>query len=211
MPSNGGAAGTGRRRPFGGLRVIEASAGIAASYCGKMFADAGADVVKIEPPGGDPMRRWSASGADVPPDGHGPLFGYLNAGKRSTVAESPAADLLGGADLLVSDGERPGWGARELHALLPDGSSTVVLSIRPLGLDGPYVADGTAVNEFVLQAMCGSIGGRGWPDETPLQAGGRIGEWVGGVYGAVSAAPRRCAAPPAPGTATSSTSRCSRR
>ena len=48
------------RSPFGGLRVLEISAGIAGSYCGKMFADAGADVVKAEPAGGDPMRRWSA-------------------------------------------------------------------------------------------------------------------------------------------------------
>ena len=49
--------------PFAGWRIVELSSGIAASYCGKMFTDAGADVVKIEPPQGDPMRQWSAGGA----------------------------------------------------------------------------------------------------------------------------------------------------
>jgi crotonobetainyl-CoA:carnitine CoA-transferase CaiB-like acyl-CoA transferase len=181
-----------QRAPFAGLRVLEISAGIAGSYCGKMFADAGADVVKVEPADGDPMRRWSASGAEVPPGGSGALFGYLNAGKRSVVLESitgpGTAELLADVDLVVADGERPGWGARAVHELLPHGVATVVVSVRPFGLDGPYVDDGVVVNEFVLQAMCGSIGSRGWPGEVPLQAGGRIGEWVAGVYAAVAAA-----------------------
>jgi crotonobetainyl-CoA:carnitine CoA-transferase CaiB-like acyl-CoA transferase len=178
--------------PFSGLRVLEISAGIAGSYCGKMFADAGADVVKAEPAGGDPMRRWSASGAVIPEGGSGTLFGYLNAGKRSVVLDAPeaprAARLLAGVDLIITDGERPGWDARSVHARLPAQARTVIVSLRPFGLEGPYVEAGVKVNEFVLQAMCGSTGGRGWPDEVPLQAGGRIGEWVTGAYGAVAAA-----------------------
>jgi len=180
------------RVPFAGLRVLEISASIAASYCGKMFADAGADVVKAEPPGGDPMRRWSASAAEIPADGNGALFGYLNAGKRSVVLTSlaapQAAQLIADVDLIISDGEQPGWDARSVHERLPGEARTVVVSLRPFGLDGPYVEAGVLVNEFVLQAMCGSIGGRGWPGELPLQAGGRIGEWVTGGYGAVAGA-----------------------
>ena len=180
------------RFPFAGLRVLEISAGIAGSYCGKMFADAGADVVKAEPPGGDPMRRWSASAAEIPDGGNGALFGYLNAGKRSVVltslTASPTAQLLADVDLVITDGERPGWDARSVYERLPGQARTVVVSVRPFGLDGPYVEAGVRVNEFVLQAMCGSIGGRGWPGETPLQAGGRIGEWVAGAYGAVAGA-----------------------
>jgi crotonobetainyl-CoA:carnitine CoA-transferase CaiB-like acyl-CoA transferase len=181
-----------RPRPYASLRVLEVSAGIAGSYCGKMFADAGADVVKGEPPGGDPMRRWSASGGDIPDGENGALFGYLNAGKRSVLLTSPvvpqAEKLLAGADLVIADGERPGWDALSLRERLPAGARAVVLSLRPFGLDGPYVEAGVAVNEFVLQAMCGSTGGRGWPGEVPLQAGGRLGEWVTGAYGAVAAA-----------------------
>ena len=45
------------------LRVIDLSTGIAGGYATKLFCDAGADVVKVEPPGGDPLRRFTASGA----------------------------------------------------------------------------------------------------------------------------------------------------
>ncbi|MET8047322.1 CoA transferase [Streptosporangium sp. NPDC005286] len=174
-----------QRTPYAGLRVLEISAGIAASYCGKMFADAGAEVVKIEPPEGDPMRRWSASGFQPATDRSGALFGYLNAGKKSVV--SGTAELFSDVDLVVTDGSA-GWDVDAVRRLLPPGSATVVVSITPFGLDGPYTETDLPVNEFVLQAMCGSIGGRGWPGEMPLQAGGRIGEWVAGSYGAVAAA-----------------------
>ena len=43
-----------------GLRVVDMSTGIAGAYTTKLFVDAGADVVKIEPAAGDPLRRWSA-------------------------------------------------------------------------------------------------------------------------------------------------------
>src|SRR5581483_8455043 len=69
----------GAEAPFADWRVLELCNGLAASYCGKMFADAGADVVKIESPQGDSVRGWSAGG---PP---GALFGYLAAGKKSVV------------------------------------------------------------------------------------------------------------------------------
>ncbi|MFI6457843.1 CoA transferase [Streptosporangium amethystogenes] len=175
-----------QRTPYAGLRILEISAGIAASYCGKMFADAGAEVVKIEPPEGDPMRRWSVSGFRPAADGEsGALFGFLNAGKKSVV--SGAAELFSDVDLVVTDGSA-GWDADAVRGLLPPGATTVVVSITPFGLDGPYTEADLPVNEFVLQAMCGSIGGRGWPGEMPLQAGGRIGEWVAGSYAAVAAA-----------------------
>ena len=69
--------------PLCDLRVVEISDRIAGSYCGKLLVDAGADVVKVEPSTGDPLRRFTATG-DVPPEGtDSPLFSYLNAGKRS--------------------------------------------------------------------------------------------------------------------------------
>jgi len=173
------------RTPYAKLRVLEISAGIAASYCGKLFTDAGAEVVKIEPPDGDPMRRWSASGFQSATDGSGALFGYLNAGKKSVM--SGAAELFADVDLVVTDGSA-GWDVDAVRRLLPSDAATVVVSVTPFGLEGPYAEAGLPVNEFVLQAMCGSIGGRGWPGEVPLQAGGRLGEWVAGTYCAVAAA-----------------------
>ena len=72
------------RRPLDGVLVVELGTGIAAGYAGKLFVDGGAQVVKVEPPDGDPLRRWSASGAD-PGAAPGPLFAHLAAGKRSVI------------------------------------------------------------------------------------------------------------------------------
>ena len=55
--------GDGAPTPLDELRVVEVSDRIAGSYCGKLLVDAGADVVKVEPAGGDPLRRFTASGA----------------------------------------------------------------------------------------------------------------------------------------------------
>ena len=55
-------------------------------------------------------------------------------------------------------------------------------------MTGPYVEDHVVANEFILQALCGSTAGRGWPDDEPVQAGGRIGEWLAGTYAAAVAA-----------------------
>ena len=166
--------------PFAGWRVIESSSGIAASYCGKMFADAGAEVVKIEPPQGDPMRTWSAGGAA------GALFGYLAADKRSVLrGDEGVSALIAGADLVITD-LTEGWSIEDLAARV--GQSAVIAVITAFGTTGPYVDEQVVANEFILQALCGSIAGRGWPGSEPLQAGGRIGEWLAGTFAAVASA-----------------------
>jgi crotonobetainyl-CoA:carnitine CoA-transferase CaiB-like acyl-CoA transferase len=167
--------------PFAGWRVLELSNGIAASYAGKMFADAGAEVVKLESPQGDALRAWSAGG---PP---GALFGYLAAGKKSVVWHDRAevAPLLTGADIVLAD-LTDGWTLDDITA--HTGPSTVVVSVTPFGAAGPYVDDNVLANEFILQALCSSISGRGWPGSEPVQAGGRLGEWLAGTFAAAVAA-----------------------
>ncbi|HEX4557661.1 MAG TPA: CoA transferase [Mycobacterium sp.] len=170
--------------PFAGLQVLELSSGIAPAYCGKLFADAGADVVKIETVDGDPMRRWRAQ----PNTTEGTLFGYLAAGKRSVVGDSASAEvtaLFATAALVISD-LGAGWSLAGITAAVS--GSAVVVAITPFGTTGPYVDSGLQANDFVLQALCGSIGGRGWPGSQPMQAGGRIGEWFAGTFAAVAAA-----------------------
>ena len=71
------------------LRIIDHSSEIAGPYCSKLFADAGADVIKLEGPGGDPLRSWSATGRDLG-DENGALFRYLNGSKRSVVGGTRA-------------------------------------------------------------------------------------------------------------------------
>ncbi len=171
----------GAEAPFAHWRVLELCNGLAASYCGKMFADAGAEVVKIEAPRGDSLRDWSAGG---PP---GALFGYLAAGKKSVVnhGQGEITSLLAGADLIVTD-LTDGW---TLDAITAHTAATaVVVAVTPFGTTGPYVENQVATNEFILQALCGSIAGRGWPDDEPVQAGGRLGEWLAGTFAAAVAA-----------------------
>jgi crotonobetainyl-CoA:carnitine CoA-transferase CaiB-like acyl-CoA transferase len=174
-----------------GLRVVELAEQIAGPYCAKLFADAGAQVIKIESPEGDSLRRWSATGADLCGEDSA-LFTFLNAGKQSVVGalgDPHVAALLAEADLIVeahgleSDAPRRADAGR----LRADHPSLVVLSITPYGLRGPWA--GRQATEFTLQAESGSIGMRGVMGKEPFQAGGRVGEWAGGVYGAVAALP----------------------
>jgi crotonobetainyl-CoA:carnitine CoA-transferase CaiB-like acyl-CoA transferase len=172
--------------PFADWRVLELSNGIAVSYCAKMFADAGAEVVKIESPQGDSMRGWSAGG---PP---GALFDYLAAGKKSVTDPADVAALLAGADIVLTD-LTDGRTREDITA--HTGAAAVVVTVTPFGTTGPYVDDHLVANEFILQALCGSISGRGWPGDEPVQAGGRLGEWLAASFAApVAAAAARHAA-----------------
>jgi crotonobetainyl-CoA:carnitine CoA-transferase CaiB-like acyl-CoA transferase len=158
------------------------------SYCGKMFADAGADVVKVESPQGDLLRGWSAGGPA------GALFGYLAAGKKSVVHRDRAeiTALLAGADIVLTD-LTDGWTLDDITA--HRGPAAVIVAVTPFGTTGPYVEEHVVANEFILQALCGSTAGRGWPGDEPVQAGGRLGEWLAGTFAAaVGAATARHAA-----------------
>jgi crotonobetainyl-CoA:carnitine CoA-transferase CaiB-like acyl-CoA transferase len=171
------------------LRVIDHSSGIAGPYCAKLFADAGADVIKLEAPGGDPLRRTSAAGADLGGEDGG-LFRYLNASKRSVVgslddrgvAGDEVGALIANADLLIED--RPP-DAYDRPALCLEHPGLVILSITPFGLTGPMA--GRPATDFTIQAESGSIGVRGRPGCEPYQAGGGIAAWTGGCFAAVSA------------------------
>ena len=168
------------------LRVIEVGGGIAASYAGKLLADAGANVIKIEPPGGEPLRWWAASGAELG-DKDGPLFQFLNTSKRSVIGDpsDPAiAELLNSADILIDSTDK-GLTPATIDAVRQANPALVLVSISPWGRTGPYA--GRPATEFTLQAECGGIGKRGNPERPPVQAGGVIGEWTAAIYAGVGA------------------------
>ena len=179
--------------PLGGYVVVDLSSGIAGAYCTKLLADGGADVVKVEAPQGDSLRRWSASGADIPPGEDGALFGLLACSKRSVVADPDRREdvelvesLLASADAVVwSPGSDiaglPTLAPQALHRRFPH---LVITAITPFGLEGSW--SDRAATEFTLQAWSGgSIGiGRGTQDRAPVHVGGRIGDWVSGAYAA---------------------------
>lgn len=174
MPGLAGYSGSGALR---GVRVLELGGGLPVAYCGKLLADQGADVVKVEPPGGDALRRWRASGPDDPPASTAALFRYLTTSKRSVVWTAEETDELARRTDAVIVGE----GA----AVPPGADGAVVVSLSPFGPDGPLV--GTPWTELTLQGWCGSIAARGFPDRPPLQQGGRAGEWLGGATAAFAA------------------------
>jgi crotonobetainyl-CoA:carnitine CoA-transferase CaiB-like acyl-CoA transferase len=179
--------------PLAGVRIVDLSSEIAGPYATKIFVDAGADVVKVESVAGDPLRRWTTSGQDLA-GRDGALFQFLNAGKKSVVWDldaEPGRDrllrLVADADIVVEDFGPGGLAARRidfdtLHALNP---RLCLLSISSFGLEGPW-ADRPAT-EWTLGAEVGSTAYRGLPERGPLGAGGRLGEWIAGSYGAVGA------------------------
>src|SRR5204863_10194245 len=100
---------------LGGVRVIDRTTEIAGPYCTKLLADAGADVVKVEPPDGDPLRR----------EGSGGLFEFLNTSKRSITGDD--GSLVGAADVLV-DAEPV-----DTAALWRGNRALVVVTVTPFG------------------------------------------------------------------------------
>ena len=179
--------------PLDGYTVVDLSTGIAGAYCTKMLADGGAQVIKVEPPQGDPLRSWSASGTAVDPDAGGPLFSFLACSKLSVVADptDPSAverleRLLAGADAVVWSPKSP---LTELESLAAEAihrrhRHLVVTAITPFGLHGPWHAN--AATEFTLQAWSGGVLGigRGEQSRPPAQVGGQVGDWVTGAYAA---------------------------
>ena len=171
-------------RPLQGVQVVDLTTGIAGPYCTKLFVDAGAEVVKIEPQGGDPLRSYAATVALAPGE-DGVLFRYLNAGKKSIVLRPEDArldPLLAGADLIIHDLT---VGSIDVDAVRARHPHLVIVSITPFGLSGPLA--GRAATDLTLQAESGAIKFKGAPDRPPVQAGGRISEFMGGLFAAPGA------------------------
>ena len=131
-------------------------------YCGKVLADAGADVIRVPPAGVDPL---GALGSEA-------LFEFLHGSKRVGRREDDDGALDTGAD--VRPRRRRSAATTTTTTNRP--ADQIVVAITPFGLDGPWAERPST--EFTLQAAGGSTGFRGIPGEEPLAAGGRIGEWV---------------------------------
>jgi crotonobetainyl-CoA:carnitine CoA-transferase CaiB-like acyl-CoA transferase len=156
---------------LGGIRVAEFGTGAAAAYCGKLFADFGADVVKVEPPGGDPGRT-------VPPlvdigggRSESAHFAWLNTNKQSVVAApsdtARLVEIAGAADVLID--ARPGaWddaGPAGQSALRQAFPHLTILSLSWFGESGPYKHYRGA--DAVVRALAGLVRGVG-PAEAPI-------------------------------------------
>lgn len=150
-----------------GVRVLDLADHLGA-YASRLLADLGADVVKVEPPGGDPSRRLEPlwDGLSLP-------FVHDNLNKRSIVLdlERPAdreqlRALAARADVVISTGSSERWAARgfELARLAEDFPHLVWVSVSPFGLHGPH--SGYKGTNIVAEAMAGLMYIQG-DDERP--------------------------------------------
>ncbi|OGO38156.1 MAG: hypothetical protein A2147_10525 [Chloroflexi bacterium RBG_16_57_8] len=145
-------------------------------FCGKVLGDLGADVIKIEPPGGDPARRIGPFFHDDP-DAEKSLFWFAyNTSKRSITLNIETADgrdiferLVKTADIVVEtfapgylDGLDLGYSALEKH-----NPGVILVSITPFGQTGPY-KDWKAP-DIVAWAMGGQMAPFGDPDRPPIR------------------------------------------
>lgn len=168
--------------PFAGLRVVEIATEISGPYATKLFVDLGADVTKIEPPTGDPLRRWGPFPGGITDPQRCGLFEYLSAGKRCvTVDLAGAREHIASAHVLVEDLPPGTLDTEALRRLSPN---LVVVRISPFGQTGPW-RDRPA-SPLTLQAVSGWISSRD-PERPPVQAGARIAEYVAGGYAALAA------------------------
>ncbi len=144
-----------------GIRVVEVGQGKAVSYAGKLLRDLGAEVIKIEPPGGDALREYGPFPSDEPDPERSGMFIFLNGGKGGLHLDLETADgraglvsLLDGADVLLhsfqpAEAQRLGL---EPDALLERHPRLIVSAITPYGSTGPYAE----WRGYALQAVAGS-------------------------------------------------------
>ncbi len=170
------------RPPLEDLRILEISDRIAGGYCGKLLVDAGADVLKVEPAEGDPLRRFTVTDVEPADGSDAPLFSYLNAGKRSVI--TGWQELLTRADAVIMTATRSAATERGIdpQRLLEIAPQSVVVTISDFGWTGPW-SERTA-NEFTLQAWSGCTGFRGDPAGPPISIGGELGEYMAGAFAA---------------------------
>ncbi len=168
--------------PLAGVKVIEFTHMVMGPAAGMILADLGAEVIKIEPPGGDKTRRLGGSGA-----GYFPMY---NRNKKSICIDLKsdggrklAERLIAGADVLIEN-FRPGamdalgFGWEAMRAANP---RLIYCSLKGF-LSGPY-QDRTALDE-VTQMMGGLAYMTGLPDR-PMRAGASVIDVTGGMFGVI--------------------------
>lgn len=173
--------------PLTGTRVVDLSQYVAGPYCSRILAGFGADVIKVEPPDGDPIRRWGPFAGTVPSPETGALHLYLNQGKRSVTLDLDTEagrailrELLATADVLV-ESFRPGaladlgFGYEQLREEFP---GLLYVSITPFGQTGPYAQ--YLGWEITTYALSGLMYITGEPDREPLKNGGYLGQYGAG-------------------------------
>ena len=176
-------------QPLAGIRVVDLSQNLAGPFCSQILADLGADVIKVEPPGGDSARPWGPPfwGADST------LFLSVARGKRSIVVDVKddrgieiVRRLAADADVFLEASrqgvaERLGFDYDSICAINRD---IVYLSVSAYGDRGPLA--GQPGYDPLIQAFTGIMSLTGHPDGPPSRVGGSVIDFGTGMWGAIS-------------------------
>jgi crotonobetainyl-CoA:carnitine CoA-transferase CaiB-like acyl-CoA transferase len=176
-----------------GVRVLEVGGEIGA-WCGKLLADMGATVVKVEPPGGDRTRSYEPFYQDEPGPERSLYFWHYNTSKKSLTLDLDAEAgldlfrrLVAGADVVL-DSHQPGHladlgiGYEELRKVRPD---LVMAAVSPFGQDGPYA--NYAMTDLTALAFGGPAWSCGYDDHDvpPVRGGGNQGYHTASHFAAI--------------------------
>ncbi len=166
-------------------RAIDLATGVSGAYATKLLAEVGWDVVKVEPAGGDPLRRRGSRWGG----GEGGAFAFANHGKRGVVLEDRARldELVAAADVVVGDFSPAGAAASgiEREAFASLGPKAAVVSVTPFGLHGPRAS--WAASDLVVQAASGLMFLTGEWDQPPMQLPPYAAAMTGGLAAAGAA------------------------
>lgn len=174
-----------------GIRVTDLTDDL--GYAGKLFADLGADVVLVEPPGGCSVRFSAPFLTGVAEPERSLRFQYLHAGKRGVVADPKNPEdrellrsLLLNSDIVFDDKPQRHWGELGLsyEDIRPRNPSVIWCTITPFGqTDGPHV--GFQADDAVAMSMGGMAALTGYDDTGPLIAAGNLSIMSAAQYAAV--------------------------
>lgn len=169
-----------------GVRIVDLSRVLAGPFATMILADLGAEVIKVEPPGGDETRGW---GPPYMADGMSAYFLTVNRGKRSIIVDfnddkalMSLKQLIRTADVLVEN-FKPGtlkrWGL-DWETLKLEHPALIYASISGFGHSGPEKE--RPGYDFVVQAMGGLMTITGQPDGPPLKVGVAVSDLAAGLY-----------------------------
>lgn len=174
-----------------GLRVLELGHFVAAPFCTRLLGDLGADIIKVEPPSGDPVRQWGSQieGNSLWWSVHGRNKRCVSLNLKASNAKEAVLKLVAECDVVVENfrpGQlaRMGLGDEAMRAARPE---LVIAHISGFGQDGPY-RDRAAFG-VIGEAMGGlrhlTDHAPGTSDLPPVRVGISIGDSVAGLYAAL--------------------------
>lgn len=184
---------TKREAPLKGLKVVELARILAGPWAGQIFADLGAEVIKVESPDGDDTRHWGPPFVENA-DGsrEAAYFHAANRGKTSVLANfrdpddlARVVDLIRDADVVIENFKTGGLAkfGLDYESLARINPRLVYCSITGFGHTGPYAP--FAGYDFIVQGMSGIMDLTGFPDGPPTKIGMAYADIMTGLYGVI--------------------------